>query len=193
MYKIEYQNKIYEGATEKELFSQLRKSRLTHREIAEIVGKKKQWVSKVLGPTGRLEFPELNNPTLFQDSDETISITLGLPVSRISAARRRLGLKSRVRVDVNQRRKRLAYYLFASLPGPNFVEFIKEQIDRLPTGKQKVMQEFYIDGVSQSLADGVNSDSDRVYRHLARKELKENVVEYDIEELIQRGVISEKD
>lgn len=191
MYRIEYKGKTYEGRTEKEFYLDLRKrGRLTHEQIAILTNKSKQWVAQVLGPTGKLEFPELSNPETFRESDEAIAFSLSLPVSRISAARRKLGLKSKSKVSVNQRRKRLCLYLFGHEPGLNFPPFLREHIKKLSPGKAKVMEDFYLDGLSQSLSDDVNSDSDRVYRHLARKELKEIVGSFNIKWLKEKDIIN---
>ena len=194
MYQIEYRNKIYEAATEKELYLSLRKeAKLTLKEIGELVRKKKQRISQIVGPVGRLEFPELRNPKLFQqESDEKIALNFNFPISRVSAARRKLGLKSRIKINVWQRRKRLAEFLFGKKEaGPNFIEFIKEQIQKLSEGKARVIEDFYILGISQSLSDNVNTDSDRVYRVTARRELKKIVSKFDVKELVENGVIAD--
>lgn len=191
MVEIQYQDKTYKAKTEEELFRVLRnENKLTLKEIGNLVGKSKQRVSKIIGPVGRLEFPELKELSTFIGSDEMVSLKLGIPVSRVAAARRQLGLKSKVKIDVYKRRKRLARYLFSYPPGPEFVPFIKEQLNHLTDGKAKVLEDFYILGVSQSLADNVNTDSDRIYRHLAKKELKEVVLQYNLDDLKKEGVIS---
>lgn len=192
MYKAEYKDKIFTGETEKELFFKLRKERLSLRKIGQLSGKAGSWVGLILGNVGKLEFPELDDPTTFLDSDEMIAYNLNLPVSRVSAARRRLGLKSKFKTNVDQRRREFSKFLFGYEPGPNFVDWLKEQIQNLSEGKGRVLEDFYILGQSQSLADNVNGDSDRVYRHLARKELKKWVQQFNIKELIEERVIDGK-
>lgn len=188
MIQIEYKGKIYQG--EKiEVIKALRKERLNQAQIGKLVDLSRERVSQILGRPGRLEFPELEEPRTFQQSDEMIAYDLNLPLSRVSAARRRLGLRSTNKVDMARRRRTLSLYLFKRLPGPNFIDFIREQLAELDKGKARVIEEFYIQGVSQSLADNVNGDSDRVYRYLARQDLTQVVGRYSLDELIEGGVI----
>ncbi len=190
MIEIEYRNRIYQGETKADVIQLLRKERLNQAHIGKLVGLSRERVSQILGRPGRLSFPELYDNRTFQDSDEMIAFNLNLPLSRISAARRRLGLRTTNKVDVARRRRTLSLYLFKKLPGPNFVDFLKEQLAELDKGKARVIEEFYVQGVSQSLADNVNDDSDRVYRYLARQDLKEVVGRYSQDELIEGGIIN---
>lgn len=188
--EVTYNGKTYEGATERELIKALRNDRLTFREIGKIMSISRQRVSQILGPQGHLQFPELQDPKIYVDSDEVISMKLGIPVSRVSSARRQQGLKANPKIDVNRRRRRLAKYLFGYLPGPNFVPFLDNQLNGLSEGRAKVLKDFYILGLSQSLSDEINMDSNRVYRHYARKSLKELVTNYSSDQLKNEGVIN---
>jgi predicted XRE-type DNA-binding protein len=190
MIQIEYRDKTYTGETKADVIQLLRKERLNQAQIGKLVGLSRERVSQILGRPGRLSFPELDNVITFLESDEMIAFNLNLPLSRVSAARRRLGLRTSNKVDVARRRRTLAQFLFKKLPGPNFVDFLKEQLAELDKGKSRVIEEFYVLGISQSLADNVNGDSDRVYRYLARQDLKEIVGRYSLDELIEGEVIN---
>ena len=185
MYQATYNDKPYEAKTERELFLQLRSdNRLTYHEIGQVVGKSRQWVGHVIGSTNGIDYPELENPSLYlTGTDSEIALRLKIPTGRVSSARRRLGLKPTFRVNVNRRREGLAQYLFGRLPGPQFVSFIEVQIKKMPISKAKTLDEFYIQGLANSPADNVNIDADRVYRHLAKKELRRLTDGYSIEDL----------
>lgn len=191
MYQVTYNDKNYQAKTERELFLQLRsENRLTYQEIGQIVGKSRQWVGHVIGSTNGIDYPELNNPNLYlTGTDSEIALRLKIPTGKVSSARRRLGIKPTFRVNVNRRRESLAYYLFGKLPGPQFMQFIEAQIKKLPINKAKTLDEFYIQGLANSPADNVNIDADRVYRHLAKKELRRLTDGYSIDQLIEQEVI----
>ncbi len=192
MYQATYNDKVYEAQTERGLFLQLRsENRLTYEEVGQIVGKSRQWVGHVIGSSNGFDYPELDDPTLYaSNTDLEIALMLKVPTGKVSSARRRLGIKPVFRVNLNRRRERLALYLFGRLPGPQFISFLETQVKQLPSNKVKILDEFYLQGLVNSPADNVNIDADRVYRHLAKKELKKLTDGYLTEELVEQGVIT---
>lgn len=141
------------------------------------------------------DFPELLDPETFTKSDEIIAQELNLSVNKVAQARKSLNIKSPPKVSLGRRRRSLVRSLFGKeyLPGPNFITFIQEQIEKLSSEHRKVLiQDFYINGKTHSLADNVNSDSDRVYRVVIKDELKGIVGDFEIEDLISQNIIQER-
>ena len=189
---IEYNGNTYEG-TEKEIMLTLRtQEKLSLQAIADLMGVgSRQRVSQILGPAGKLSYPELKDVATFDDADEVVALRLGLKVSRIANARRKLGIKAPAKVNIDKRRERLSCYLFGKDPGPNFVDFMQNELKKLSDGRARVMDEFYLFGNVVSSADNVNNDSDRVYRSHVKRELKKTLANYDIDRLVKEGVLSE--
>lgn len=141
-------------------------------------------------------FPELEDPQTFEESDEVLALRFDLSPNQIATARKRLNIKSSPKVSLGRRRRSLVKSLFGEnyLPGPNFISFIREQIGRLSSDHRKdLIEGFYLNGTTHSLADNVNNDSDRVYRVLIKKELKEIVSQYNVGGLVNQNILQEKE
>lgn len=191
MIKVIYKGTIYKGITEKEVMLKLRNDgRLSLKVIGILMSMSKQNVAQILGNTGRIQYPELSNPVTFDDSDEVVALRIKVPISKVAIARRALGIKAPIKVDLDKRREMLSQYLFGKNPGLFFVKFMIEQLKKLSLNKAKLLNDFYLFGSDISLADNLNRDTKRVYRSLAKKELKKLATQYDVNLLIEEGVLN---
>lgn len=191
MEKIEYKGKVYEGENRKQLIEKLREARLSQQTIGDLFDLSRERISQILGRDGRIDYPELDDPKTFVRSDESIAISLDVPVSRVSAARRSLNIKAHYKVNTKRRKRRLVQTLFGNgyLPGPAFDDYLLTMLADMPDKKKNAIIEFYLGGDEQSSTVNLNSDSQRVYRSLARKALKEKTDYYSISGLLQGKVI----
>lgn len=189
---MEYEGKTYR--TEKELIIKLRKDRMTYAQIGKIIRKSAAWVGTILneaGLSGRLLYPELEREETFFEPDELIAAKLNIKQSRVSSARKKVGNKNPFSVKLHSRRRHLVLSLFGKgySPGPKFSDFIKDQIETLTPKKRELIETFYLEGQTLSLADDINLDHDRVYRSVAKQELKKKLEKLNPMVLVKKGVL----
>lgn len=164
------------------------RDRMTLRAIAAKYGVSKTYIENVLkrrGITGTLQYPELDDSTTFDKPDDVIASKLGIRVSRVANARRRLSVKKHRYVNFSSRRKTFALEVFDKLPGTNFelvADFIKENLNE--TMSTKVIA-FYVE---------MRDDQDlysRVSRTNAKIILKKAITSIVVNELIEKGALME--
>jgi len=194
MMKLVLDGQTYEARNRDEMIVKLREARLTYAEIADLVKVTRARIGQVLkekGLNGHLVYPELDNPNFFSIPDEVLALQLKVPVSKISAARKRLGVKRSYSIKLHDRRKHLSKVLFGDryLPGPKFVDFIKAKLQLLSPRRRELIEDFYIIGITQSLADHINVDGNRTYRSAAKRELRDLLFDFNPEELVKEKVL----
>ena len=188
---VTFEGRKFSGQRD-ELIILFRGMRLSYREIGKLVGCSPTTVGTVLnseGISGHMQYPELDDPNTFTEkSDAAIAKDLRLRKSRVRASRFRTleiggGVKS---ISLDKRRVFLTTTLFGCLPGPKFVDFFISHLDAglLPPKQSQLIRDFYIDGC------GPDTPYTRFYRSYARDRLKEKVVEWSVETLIDTEVLS---
>ena len=164
----------------------LRKERRTMQEIADTVGVTRARVSQILqrsGMSGRLEYKELEDPTTFEKPDEVVANELRVPLSRVQAARRKLGIYRWHGANLDERRDWFADNLFGAKPGPNFVEGMTEYIENsMPTEQAILLIDWYLKGRT------ADTGYRRSFRAYAKKRLKEKI-NISRAEFINKGII----
>lgn len=195
--ELTYKGKTYRASNVDEIIRQLRiDHHLSYRDIGKVVRRSHTYVRNILEKVhlaGYITFPELDRPEIFEKSDEEISSTLGIPVSRVTQARKKLGVKGYHKVRIQDRRRELAKFLFGKeyRPGPTFINFLADNLSLISERKAELINEFYILGTHQALSDQINLDSDRVYRCLARKDLKKALQDINPRTLLDKGVLND--
>jgi len=154
---------------------QLRKQRLTYREIGRRVGVSRTTICNKLKGTRyvRLDYRELDCPDTFVVPDHVIAEQLRTTTNRVTIARRKLGIKPIRVVNLLSRQRELVVYLLGdeSPPGRNprdlMIDTVMGVAVRDLTAKQKEsIERFYIHGKHDRVP------YDRLFRHLSRKKLK---------------------
>ena len=151
--RIEYDGKVFVEDSIVDIIVAMRKSRYFYWEIGEALGSKNFPRSResvrLLCPEkyrGYLKYPELEKEKTFGQSDEAIADNLRVPLSRVLAARRRLGNRKPHPVDIGRRQKWLADKLFGAEPNVRFSSFVRElvSIDGLPDAQRAAVVSFYV-------------------------------------------------
>jgi transcriptional regulator with XRE-family HTH domain len=188
--QIEYLGKVYTGE-QKELIFRLRQElKLSQTKIAYLVGLSRERVSQILERDGRLFRPELNDPETFRhDTDEVVSYKLGVSISRVRVARRKLGIRKYVAPPKERRIKNLALFLFNKCPGPNFSSFVSKQISKLPELKAEMLMKYYLFGLDVKL--GKSLSYDRFFRWYSKNKLKKSIKSFNVKELEEQGIIKD--
>lgn len=190
---MEYNGKTYRN--QEDLVIDLRlKNRMTYDDIGKIIKKSRTHVGTILREanlSGHLLYPELEIEETFDVPDELIAASLNIKLSRVASARKRVRSKNPHSSRLDSRRRHLVRALFGKgySPGPNFNSFIRGQIKDFSAKKRALIEDFYIDGQTQSLADDVNLDSDRVYRTSAKEELKDKLSLLNLKSLEEEGIL----
>ncbi len=166
----------------------------TYQKIADEFGVTKQHVWEILKDKvepGPIRYPVLELPETFEGkTDDQVAAELGLSKYRVIKARRLFRKGKKTRISVAKRREWLCRYLFGEYkPGSKFARFIIDLTSLLHKKQEALILEFYVQGTEESLADNINSDTDRTYRYTARKELLKKAGLYAIKDLIEKGVI----
>lgn len=194
--EITYNQKTYKADNKKELIRILREERLPYSTIAGLVGCSRSYVGHVLnhhfGIYGELDFPELRNKATFENkTDEQVSRELNIPLFRVIRARKKFDIRRHSIIRLHRRRRELVKFLFGNRynPGKKFEQWLEKIIKSLTDRQEEIIREFYLEGTSESTHKKINSDSDRVYRSLIRKELKKVVSDFDKHDLIEKGVL----
>jgi hypothetical protein len=195
--QIKFKDKIYEGERDQIIKNLRVEERLSYRRIADLIGLSYTYVGRILKKAGlnEIDFPELRDPLLFEDkSDFQIASDLNIPVSRVTSARKNLGLKKKGVVKVKNRQRSLAKFLFGQsyAPGPQFDNFIKTYLEALSPKKAELVDLFYLQGKMEASADHINSDTNRIWRSRARKDLKDLLRDKNAKELVQLGVLNDR-
>ncbi len=163
-----------------------KQERLTLRDIAVRLGISRTHVYNILrkdGLYGMREYPELDSVYTFARPDDVIAGELGIRLSRVETARRRLGLRKRRYHNLSARRERFVLEVFGREPGPNFpsiVDFVREHVR--PIMADKVIA-FYVE------ASGGSKLYDRFLRSKACDKMKLSVTPEIVEDLVSRGVL----
>lgn len=189
MIEVKYKDKIYQGEIRDVMVALRENERLSFSRIGELVGTSRQMTAYFLRDYGEPKFPELYEPGTFNEPDEVVAMRLNVSTSRVAFARRRLGIKSPTKVNLDLRRNKLSQYLFGKDAGPQFVDFMEKQLELIPEGRCSVLKDFYLLGLSSSPADRLNKDTARTYRIIAKKQLKKLTDKLDIEQLVKTGVL----
>ena len=165
----------------------LRKERRTMQEIADTMGVSRARVSQILqrfGLSGRLEYPELDDPDTFERPDEVVANELRVPLSRVQAARRKLEIYRWHGANLDERRAWFANNLFEAKPGPNFVDGMTEYIENnMPTEQATLLIDWYLKG--HTLDTGYR----RSFRAYAKKRLKKEVDIIGWQMFVDKGII----
>ncbi len=151
----------------------LRNQRRTMQEIADTMGVSRARVAQILqrfGLSGRLEYPELDDPNTFERPDEVVANELRVPLSRVQAARRRLKIYRWHGANLDERREWFADNLFEAKPGPNFVDGMTEYIEQnMPPEQATLLIDWYLKGRT------ADTGYRRSFRAYAKKGLKKKV------------------
>ena len=138
------------------------------------------------GQGGRHEYPELASKEFFDNKlDAEIAKELGVAESRVSAARRELGVRRVKPADLPTRREMLCHYLFGKeyQPGPKFVPYVRSSIEICLTNLQaEYIDTFYLSGMRDFYG------KNRLYRHYSKRRLKERLIG-DVELLTKMEVL----
>lgn len=187
--KVEYGDKMYSGASTVELVLEMwEDTQLTKSEIADLIGRSRARVSKILterGYIGHREYPELSNPAFFVDmTDIEIAERFDVAESRISSARRALNIRNVKGADMSKRRQEICEHLFGFdyQPGPEFTKWLYQQIQKLPENQAGLLFDFYVVGIRD-----VGGEA-RPYRYYVKNRLTETVTE-TVDDLIKKEVL----
>ena len=167
---------------------EMRKKRMTYQAIADVIGKSRSWVGIVLnrmGHFGHLEsYPALRDPNTFVKGDEEVAKEVGLSVSTVALARRRLGLKHKKPVDLRHRRDRFVNSVFTGyVAGPNFSAVEPFVTVHLSSVEAVKLTDFYLES-----KNGLSGYS-RFARSKALDKLKLFVTQEIIDKMLNEGVI----
>ncbi len=172
--------------TTEEIIGLRHRDRLTLRAIADRLGMSRTQVYNVLrkaGAFGTRKYPELADVETFEKPDDVIADGLGVKLSRVETARRRLGLRKRRFHDLKARREWFAMEVFGKCPGPNFPDvalFVRDNVREAMADK---VIGFYVE--SREGAEGYA----RFLRSKAFDKMKQNITPETVQDLVNRGIL----
>ncbi len=173
--------------TKEDIIKLRQQDRSTLRAIAERLGISRTQVYNVLhgaGIVGPRSYPELGNIAIFAKPDDVIAEELGVRLSRVETARRRLGLRKRRFHDLRARRERFAMDVFGKCPGPNFPDvalFVRDNVREAMADK---VVGFYVE-----YREGAEGYA-RFLRSKAFDKMKQNVTPEVVQDLVNKGVLT---
>ena len=119
-------------------------------------------------------------------TEQEIALQLDVKFGTVMRIRKKLdNSRKREYPNITLRHKLLCRFVFGDeyQPGPQFSNFIKQEIEKLSPVRQQTLKNFYfkfINGITRSR---------RVYRHNAKKRLAELFENKNIDNLITQGVV----
>lgn len=172
---------------------------LSMGKIADLIGQTRSNIHRVLKDTpyaGRLSntVPVLDKSIFQTLRDEEIVTKFNVPLTHVIDERRKLSIRTPTKINIKRRQTMLCEIIFGDefSPGVSFREIIQLLVDSLlkTTLQRGLIMNFYFEGA-------VSSNSDKVYRHELRQQIKIYVGKVmktgDMQKILNKGGVIKKD